>query len=56
MTTDDLRRVARLAGLECSEAEIGALRPGLQRLHEGLDGLEALGIAGAEPATTYRAL
>lgn len=56
LTIDEVRSLARLAGLDGSGEELEALRPGLERLHEGLARLEALDCAGLEPATTYRML
>jgi Asp-tRNA(Asn)/Glu-tRNA(Gln) amidotransferase C subunit len=56
METDlaTLRHVARLAGFDFTDAELEALRPGLERAQAQLARLEALPLAALEPATQYR--
>jgi Asp-tRNA(Asn)/Glu-tRNA(Gln) amidotransferase C subunit len=51
-----LRHVARLAGFDFTDAELEALRPGLERALDQLRRLEALPLAALEPATQYRML
>ncbi len=49
-----LKRVARFAGFDFTEAELEAIRPGLERALDQLARLEALPLAGLEPTTQYR--
>ena len=51
---ETLRRMARLAGFDWSDAELEAMRPTLQRTVEMLRQLESLPLAGVEPTTLYR--
>jgi Asp-tRNA(Asn)/Glu-tRNA(Gln) amidotransferase C subunit len=53
---DTLRRVARLAGFEWSDAELEAIRPMVEASLRLLSGLEALPLEGIEPTTQYRML
>ncbi len=53
---DTLKRAARLAGFDFSDAELEALRPGLERTLDQLARLETLPLAGVEPTTQYRML
>jgi len=53
---DTLKAVVRLAGFDFADAELEALRPGLERTLEQLARLETLAIAGIDPATQYRML
>lgn len=53
---ETLRRVARLAGFEWSDAELEALRPEAERAVEWLARLEKLPLADVEPTTQYRVL
>jgi Asp-tRNA(Asn)/Glu-tRNA(Gln) amidotransferase C subunit len=52
--TDDLERVAHLAGLSVSSEEMERLAPALETLYADLDRLRALPIADLEPAFTPR--
>lgn len=57
MTTTDvdtLRRAARLAGFDFTEAEMETLRPAVERALQALERLEALPLASVEPVTQYR--
>jgi Asp-tRNA(Asn)/Glu-tRNA(Gln) amidotransferase C subunit len=59
MTTismDTLRRIAELAGFAWTDAELEALRPGVERALESLERLERLPLGEAEPTTQYRVL
>lgn len=51
---ETLRRMARLAGFDWSDAELEAVRPTLQRTVEMLRQLESLPLADVEPTTYYR--
>ena len=51
---ETLRRIARLAGFDWSDAELEAVRPTLQRTVEMLRQLESLPLADVEPTTYYR--
>jgi Asp-tRNA(Asn)/Glu-tRNA(Gln) amidotransferase C subunit len=53
---DTLRRVARLAGFEWSDAELEAIRPMVEASLRLLSGLETLPLEGVEPTTQYRML
>lgn len=53
---DAMRRVARLAGFEWSDAELEAIRPTVERTLELLARLEALPLREVEPATQYRVI
>jgi Asp-tRNA(Asn)/Glu-tRNA(Gln) amidotransferase C subunit len=53
---DTLRRIARLAGFDWTDAELDAMRPVLERTLETLGRLEALPLGEVEPATQYRVL
>ena len=53
---DTLRRSARLAGFDWSDAELEAIRPMVEASLRLLAGLEALAIDEVEPATQYRML
>jgi hypothetical protein len=53
---DTLRRAARLAGFEWSDAELEAVRPLAEAALRQLAGLETLPLGEAEPATQYRML
>ena len=52
--TDDLKRIAHLAGLSVSPEELERLAPALEALYADLDRLRALPIADLEPAFTPR--
>ena len=49
-----LKHAARLAGFDFTDADLEALRPGLERALDQLARLEALPLAGLEPTTQYR--
>lgn len=49
-----MRQAARAAGFDWSDAELEALRPGLERALETLAALERLPLADVEPTTIYR--
>jgi hypothetical protein len=53
---DTLRRSARLAGFDWSDAELEALRPMVEASLRLLAGLEALPLEDVEPTTQYRML
>jgi len=53
---ETLRRLARLGGFAWTDAELEAIRPGVQRLLETLERLETLPLDGVEPTTQYRLL
>jgi Asp-tRNA(Asn)/Glu-tRNA(Gln) amidotransferase C subunit len=56
LSPDVLRQLVRLAGLECSEAELEALRGPAGRAQTALERLERLPLRDVEPATQYRVL
>jgi hypothetical protein len=49
-----LQRAAALAGFEFTEAQIAALRPGLDRALEQLRQLPMLSMGAREPTTHFR--
>jgi hypothetical protein len=49
-----LRALGRRYGLEWSEAELEALRPGLERAAEALAALERIDLGPTDPAVSYR--
>ena len=49
-----LVRAAALAGFEFTEAELTALRPGLDHAVEGLRRLEQMSVGALEPTTHFR--
>jgi hypothetical protein len=53
---DTLRRAARAAGFEWSDAELEALRPAVEAGRRLLATLDTLPLGGVEPATQYRIL
>ena len=53
---DELRRLARLAGFEWSEAELEALRPLFERSVALLRSLDDVGLGDVEPTVQYRIL
>ncbi len=53
---ETLRRLAELAGLSLTDAELDALGPGLERALGSLSGLERLPLSDIEPTTQYRVL
>lgn len=53
---DTLRRSARQAGFEWSDAELDAIRPMVEASLRLLAGLESLPLTDVEPATQYRML
>ena len=56
VTLDAMRSAMRLAGFAWSDAELDALRLGLERALASLDELERLPLADTEPTTQYRIL
>ena len=55
VTLDDLRVVARLAGLPLDESELEALLPLYQYLRQRVDGLHAADLPLGAPAVTFPA-
>jgi hypothetical protein len=53
---DTLRRSARLAGFDWSDAELEAIRPMVEASLRLLAGLETLPLEDVEPTTQYRML
>jgi hypothetical protein len=53
---DTLRRSARLAGFDWSDADLEAIRPMVAASLRLLAGLESLPLTDVEPATQYRML
>jgi Asp-tRNA(Asn)/Glu-tRNA(Gln) amidotransferase C subunit len=53
---DTLRRSARMAGFDWSDAELEAIRPMVEASLRLLAGLETLPLEGVEPTTQYRML
>lgn len=51
-----LRRSAALAGFDFTEAQLEALRPGLDRALEQLRQLEMMSVGALEPTTHFRML
>jgi len=51
-----LRRAARLAGFEWTEAELQAILPAVEGTRVLLAALETLPVAGVEAATRYTAI
>ena len=49
-----LKRAARLAGFDFTDAELEAIRPGIERALDQLARLETLPLAALEPTTQYR--
>ena len=52
LTVDDLARMAALGGVVIPRADLERLLPSVTALHQDLDRLRALPIAGIEPAFT----
>ncbi len=55
-TTEDLVRLAALAGFTLTAAELEPMRPAVERALEALARLEALPVAAMDPAVQYRML
>lgn len=53
---DTLRRSARLAGFDWSDAELEAIRPLVEASRRLLEGLDSLPLQDVEPTTLYRML
>jgi len=53
---DTLRRIARLAGFDWTDAELAASLPAMERMLALLARLDAMPLAEVEPATQYRVL
>jgi hypothetical protein len=51
---EDLRALARRAGLALTDDELAALAPAIERALAGLAELDALPLGDAEPAVHYR--
>ena len=51
-----LRRAARVAGFEWSDAELAEILPAVESIRALLASLETLELDGVEPATRYTAL
>lgn len=51
-----LRRAARLAGFEWTDAELEAILPAVEGTRALLAALDALPLDGVEPATRYTAI
>lgn len=51
---DTLRRAARLAGFEFSDADLASLRSAIERSLDALGRLEELPLGSVEPVTQYR--
>jgi aspartyl-tRNA(Asn)/glutamyl-tRNA(Gln) amidotransferase subunit C len=49
LTSDDVRKVARLARLELADADLARLQPQLSAILDYVDQLRALPTAGVEP-------
>lgn len=56
ISVDTLRRIAELAGFSWTDAELQALRPGVERALESLERLERLPLGKTEPTTRYKVL
>jgi len=53
---DSLRRYARLAGFDWTDAELETIRPMVEASLRQLASLETLPLDGTEPTTQYRIL
>lgn len=53
---ETLRRLARLAGFDWTDAELEAIRPAVERALASFERLEPLVLGGVEPTTQYRVL
>lgn len=53
---DTLRRTARLAGFDWSDAELEAIQPLVEASRRLLEGLDSLPLQDVEPTTLYRML
>jgi hypothetical protein len=56
ITVDTMRTIARLAGFDWSEAELGRVRPAVERALASLEALERLPLRDVEAAVQYRVL
>ncbi|MBI4246770.1 MAG: hypothetical protein HY728_07510 [Candidatus Rokubacteria bacterium] len=56
VSLENMRHAARQAGFDWTDAELEALRPGLERALESLAALERLPLAEVEPTTLYRVI
>jgi len=54
VTKEALRALANLSGLELSEGQLEGLLPQVQRVVEGLEGLDVLNLEDIEPAVVFK--
>ena len=53
VSRDQMKAFAELVGLKLDVERLEALRPGYERLLQGIDGLARLGLGCEEPATIF---
>ena len=56
ISLETVKRLTRLAGFECTDAELEAIRPMMERMLDLLARLETLPLADVEPTAQYRML
>lgn len=56
LSPDQVRALARSAGLELGEADLAAITPQLNQLRHGVASLSELNLQDVEPAVTFDAL
>ena len=54
ITKEALRAMANLSGLEISDQQLEELLPQVQRVVEGLEGLDVLNLEEIEPAVVFK--
>ena len=54
ITKEALRAMANLSGLEISDQQMEELQPQVQRVVEGLEGLDVLNLEEIEPAVVFK--
>ena len=54
ITKEALRAMANLSGLEISDQQLEELQPQVQRVAEGLEGLDVLNLEEIEPAVVFK--
>ena len=54
ITKEALRAMANLSGLEISDQQLEELQPQVQRVVEGLEGLDVLNLEEIEPAVVFK--
>ena len=54
ITKEALRAMANLSGLEISDQQLEELLPQVQRVVEGLEGLDVLNLEAIEPAVVFK--